>query len=440
LGAGASAGADNGFNLHDNPYHADLPYVIKQKALFGEASYKFGQIKVTGGGRWYDFKETRDFISGGLFSNADTRLGDKTKSNGFSPRGIVSWEPNRNLSVNVQVAKGFRLGGINDPLNIPLCTPADQAIYGPFASGTYKDETLWNYEAGVKYSKHGLTFNAAVFHNQIRNLQVTVDAGSCSSRLVFNVPKAHTTGLEAELSAHPLVGLDLSLAGSYIDSKFDSTIDNPILASRTGIRDGNRLPTVPKYQIAATATYGTRFNSDSDWFVTGSIQRVGSRFTQPGDQEPGAGVFSSLGISANPAIFFDPVTLIGGVRNTDIGSLKLRPYNLVNLSAGLKFDSGLEFVAYVSNLFDVDPKLSFDRERGGRARLGYNIGQPRIIGLTARYSFGGRVAPPPPVVVPPPPPPATQTCADGSVIDAAATCPAPPPPPPPPPPAVPERG
>ena len=342
LGAGVSASVDNGFNLHDNPYHADLPYIIKQKALFGEASYKFGQIKITGGGRWYDFSETRDFISGGLFANGDTRLGDKTKSNGFSPRGIVSWQPNRSLSVNVQVAKGFRLGGINDPLNIPLCSPADQAIYGPFAAGTYKDETLWNYEAGVKYSRHGITFNAAAFHNQIRNLQVTVDAGSCSSRLVFNVPKAHSTGVEAEFSAHPLVGLDLSLAGSYINSEFDSTIANPVLASRTGIRDGNRLPTVPKYQIAATATYGTRFNSVSDWYVSGSVQRVGSRFTQPGDQEPGAGVFSLAG--GNQSIFFDPATLVGGVRDTDIGSLQLHPYTLVNLSAGLKFDNGLELV------------------------------------------------------------------------------------------------
>ena len=440
LGAGVSASVDNGFNLHDNPYHADLPYIIKQKALFGEASYKFGQIKITGGGRWYDFSETRDFISGGLFANGDTRLGDKTKSNGFSPRGIVSWQPNRSLSVNVQVAKGFRLGGINDPLNIPLCSPADQAIYGPFAAGTYKDETLWNYEAGVKYSRHGITFNAAAFHNQIRNLQVTVDAGSCSSRLVFNVPKAHSTGVEAEFSAHPLVGLDLSLAGSYINSEFDSTIANPVLASRTGIRDGNRLPTVPKYQIAATATYGTRFNSVSDWYVSGSVQRVGSRFTQPGDQEPGAGVFSLAG--GNQSIFFDPATLVGGVRDTDIGSLQLHPYTLVNLSAGLKFDNGLELVLYANNLFDVDPKLSFDRERGGRARLGYNVGQPRIIGMTARYSFGSRVAAPlPPAPPPPPPPPATQTCPDGSVIDATATCPAPPaPPPPPPPPPAPQRG
>jgi iron complex outermembrane receptor protein len=238
-----------------------------------------------------------------------------------------------------------------------------------------------------------------------------------------------------------MVGLDLSLAGSYIDSKFDSTIANPILASRTGIRDGNRLPTVPKYQIAATATYGTRFNSVSDWYVTGSVQRVGSRFTQPGDQEPGAGVFTNLG--DNPSVFFDPATNAFGIRDTDIGSLKLPAYTLVNLSAGLKFDNGLELVAYVSNLFDVDPKLSFDRERGGRARLGFNVGQPRIIGLTARYSFGGRVAAPPPPPPLPPPPPATQTCPDGSVIGATATCPVPvpPPPPPPPPPApAPQRG
>src|SRR5207237_5746638 len=142
------------------------------------------------------------------------------------------------------------------------------------------DETLWNYEAGVKYSKAGITFNAAAFHNQIKNLQVTVDAGSCSSRLVFNVPKAHSTGLEAEFSARPVPGLDVSLAGSWIDSKFDSTINNTVLASRTGIRDGNRLPTVPRYQFAASATYGSRFSGDADWYMTASVQRIGNRWSQ----------------------------------------------------------------------------------------------------------------------------------------------------------------
>jgi iron complex outermembrane receptor protein len=426
LGAGVSAAVDNGFGLTDNPYHANLPYVIKQKALFGEASYSFGQIKATAGGRWYDFKETRDFISGGIFSNGDTRLGDKTSSNGFSPRGILSWEPTRYLSVNVQAAKGFRLGGINDPLNLGLCSPADVLVYGPFAAGTYKDETLWNYEAGVKYSRHGITFNSAVFHNDIKNLQVTVDAGSCSSRIVLNA-EGHTTGVEGEFSAHPLPGLDLSLAGSYIDSKFDKTVPDPTLADRTGIRKGNRLPTVPKYQIAATATYGTRFSSTGEWYVNGSVQRVGSRFTQPGDQEASNQLFNF--------IFFDPATGAFGTSTQDFGSLKLKPYTLVNASLGLKWDSGLEIVGYVNNIFDVNPKLSLDRERGGRARLGYNIGQPRTIGLTLRQSFGGHhAAPPPPEPVAPPPPP---------VVEEPAPPPPPPaeiPPPPPPPAPAPERG
>ena len=429
------AAIDNGFGLVDNPYHANLPYRDTQKALFGEASYKFNQFKLTAGGRWYDFHETRNFISGGVFSNSDTRIGDKTKSTGFSPRGIVSWEPNRNLSVNLQVAKGFRLGGINDPLNIPICSPADQLIYGPFAAATYKDETSWNYEAGVKYSKGWITFNSAVFHNQIKNLQVTVDAGSCSSRLVFNVPKAHTTGVEGEFAVHPLPGLDLSFAGSYIDSKFDTTIPNPILATRTGIRKGNRLPTVPKYQFAATADYEQPFNATARWYVNGSVQRVGDRFTQPSDQEP-ANQLVNL-------IFFDPVTGAFGTTDQNIGSLRLPAYTLLNASLGLRWDNGLEVSAYVNNIFDKDVKLSLDRERGLRARIAYAVGQPRTIGLTLRKSFGASTAAPPPPPPPlPPPPPATQTCADGSVIAATATCPPPPapPPPPPPPPAAPERG
>ena len=382
LGAGTSAGAANGFGP-DSPYNADLPYDINQLAAFGEASYDFGQFKLTAGARYYDFKETRDFISGGFFSNGDDIIGDKTKSDGVSPRIIGTWEPNRNLSVNVQAAKGFRLGGINDPLNLNLCSDADELIYGPFQAEKYDDETLWNYEAGVKYSRGPITLNAAVYHTKIKDLQITVDAGSCSSRIVLNVDKAHTTGIEAELAARPLPGLDLSLAGSYVEAEFDSTVDNVTLASLTGIRDGNRLPSVPKFQMAATATYGSRFGDNADWYVSASYQHIGSRITQPGDQEPLVGLHSDM-------IFFDPVTGNNGAGAVFDWTpfLKLPSYDLVNLSAGIEFDNGLDAVLYVNNVFDESPKLAFDRERGGRARLGYHVGQPRTIGLTLRKAFG----------------------------------------------------
>ena len=374
FGAGTSAAVANGFPNLDSPYNADLPYDIKQKALFGEATYDFGQFKLTGGARWYDFKEVRDFISGGLFSNGDTHIGDKTSSNGISPRVIATWEPNKNLSVNIQAAKGFRLGGVNDPLNLPLCSDEDEATFGPFAGG-YDDETLWNYEAGVKYSKGPITFNGALFHTSIKDLQVTLDAGSCSSRIVFNVPKAHTTGVEMELAATPLEGLDLSIAGSYVSAEFDSTLEG--LETTTGIREGNRLPTVPKFQIAATATYGSRLSDSADWYVNGSIQHVGSRYTQPADQENNPRTFSH-GL---------PFNGMDGSEQTVL-DLKLPSYQLVNFSFGLDFDNGLEVVAYVNNVFDENAKLSFDRERGGRARLGFNIGTPRTVGITTRIKFG----------------------------------------------------
>ena len=50
-------------------------------------------------------------------------------------------------------------------------------------------------------------------------------------------------------------------------------------------------------------------------------------------------------------------------------------------------DNGLDVIAYVNNVFDENPLLSFDRERGGRARLGFSVGQPRVIGVTVRKTF-----------------------------------------------------
>jgi iron complex outermembrane receptor protein len=372
FGAGTSAAVANGFPLN-SPYNSDLPYKIEQKAVFGEASYDLGRLTVTAGGRYYDFKEKRSFKSGGLFSNDDNRT-DTTTSNGFTPRVLLSFEASDHVRLNAQASKGFRLGGVNDPLNLPLCSPADAALFGGFQS--YRDEKLWNYEGGVKAQAHGLSFNAAAFYTQIRDLQVTLDAGSCSSRIVFNVPKSHTLGVEFELSAKPTPQLHLSLAGSLIEAKFDSTLPGP-LAATTGIRKGNRFASVPKFQMAATASYSVPLNENGTNAVfTASFQHVGSRYTQPSDQEN------------NPRSFVSGLPFGGASGNqATIINLKLPSYNLVNLSIGAEFASGLDVTAYVSNLFDENPLLSFDRERGGRARLGFNIGQPRIYGLTVRRRF-----------------------------------------------------
>jgi iron complex outermembrane recepter protein len=377
LGAGTSVAVANGFPLN-SPYNADINYKIKQKAVFGEASFDISEkFNVTAGGRYYDFSEDRLFKSGGLFANGDNQTGT-TKSDGFTPRLLASYKATEDITFNAQASKGFRLGGINDPLNIPLCsggaTGIDALTFGN--RPRYDDETLWNYELGVKSKFSGITLNAAAFYTDITNLQVTADAGSCSSRVVFNVPKAHTQGIEFELTARPATGLEFGISGSLLSAKFDSSVTTTAGAVIAGIRDNNRLPTVPKFQISANASYNFPVSAGAEGFVGATFQHVGNRITQPSDQE------------GNPRTFTSGLPF-GGATGTGATTLNLvlPSYQLVNLNAGVDFDGGLSVTAYVNNVLDENALLSFDRERGGRARLGFATNQPRTYGITVRQSF-----------------------------------------------------
>ena len=368
--------ADTNFpDAVDSPYSSDLTYDLRQIALFGEATYKLlDRLGLTAGLRWYDWEEDKTFRSGGGFSNADAQNQDITvSSDGFTPRFMVSYDANDNVTVNAQISRGFRLGGVNDPLNQLLCGDAYDTFRG---YQEFEDETLWNYEVGFKSSFENVTFNGSVFYTNIENLGVNVDAGPCSSRVTISVPESHTTGAELELSIQPTRSLLLAFAGSYLEAEFDSTIRTADGDAVEGIEKGNRIPSVPDWQLSGSATYTLPgVLSAGESFLSASWQFVGDSITQSGDQIPGRGVFGHglpyRGASADEATEVD---------------LLLDSYHLFNLSAGLVYDK-IEFTAYVKNITDENVRLSFDRERGGRARLAYRVGQPRTFGVVTRMRF-----------------------------------------------------
>ena len=380
LGAGTSAAVANGFGV-DSPFNSDLTYELTQTALFGEASLDVTErLTVTAGGRYYDFEEDREISTGGLFSAGDTAVMDNTTSDGFTPRVLVDFEVNDAVTLNAQASQGFRLGGVNDPLNTALCTDEDRAIFGDFQD--YDDETLWNYEVGVKSSTGRFTFNGAVFYTDIEDLQVTLDAGSCSSRVVFNVPEAHTSGIEAELEFTPFDGLELALAASVLEAEFDSTVVDGTGAVIGGIEEGNRLPSVPETQFSASAVNywpAPWAGGDAEWFLAGSIQHIGERITQPSDQIPG-----TQGLPGATGLAFGSLT--GAENPQTLVDLNLPGYETINLSMGLEADIW-SLTAYLNNVGDENALLSFDRERGGRARLGFRTNQPRTLGVTLRRDF-----------------------------------------------------
>jgi len=376
LGAGTAAGAANGFPLN-SPYNADLPYDIEQIAIFGEVTYDVtDEFHVTVGGRWYDFDEQRSISQGGLFSSGFSNVVDKTSSDGFTPRVLASWNMSDAVTVNAQASQGFRLGGVNDPLNATLCTQEDELIFGGFQD--YDDEKMWNYEAGFKSTLgNGVTLNAAAFYSDIEDLQVTLDAGSCSSRISFNTSDAHTSGVEFELEATPTDSLFLSLSGSMLKSEFDTTVMDANDAVLGGVADGNRLASVPEFQIAGSGSYYFPIGlfGGSDAVVTATVHHVGDRITQPSDQVSGAGVFQS-GLAYGGALGTETTTL----------DLNLDAYTITNLSFGIEKDDW-SATLYINNVGDENANLSFDRERGGRARLSFRTNKPRTIGIVLRKSF-----------------------------------------------------
>jgi iron complex outermembrane recepter protein len=373
----------------DSLFFSDLAYDLDQFALFGEGTAEVtDKFSVTAGLRFYHFSEDKEQIFDGIFVLDPPAFGHtvvsqpgSTDANGVAPRFIATFKVAPEVNVNAQVSKGFRLGGINDPLNAPLCTPQDLVTFG--GRDTWTDEKVWNYEGGVKsrvLNKTG-TFGVSGFYMDIHDLQATVTAGSCSSRVVFNVPKAHSTGVEIEFEDAPNRNFDFAISMIANNSELGSTLTSTDAAGNvsivSGIEKGRRLPTVPNFQLATAATYQWEVKPGALAYVTGTYQHIGSRFTQVGDQDLG-----TLNL-----LSFEPHT-IGAPLTASVFTYdpELPAYDLMNLRVGVR-RSGWDISLFMNNVFDERALLSFDQERGTRARIGYLTNQPRSFGLSTRFDF-----------------------------------------------------
>ena len=367
-------------------FFSDLGYKLDQFGLFGEGTFAVTpEFSLTGGLRFYNFNEQKEQVFDGIFAHDDTgRLivsqPGKTDASGVAPRVIGTYKLSRDVNLNAQVSRGFRLGGVNDPLNVPLCTPTDLTTFG--GRETWDDEKVWNYEAGVKSRvlNGSGAFNVAAFYADIHDLQATVTAGSCSSRVIFNVPKARSTGVEVEFEAAPNRNFDFAVSGSFVDPALRSTLTSTTdtgTAIVSGIEEGRRLPTVPRIQFVAAATYQWQVTGASLGYVTGTYQHIGSRFTQVGDDELGTQSLLTFGANTIGA----PLTA-----STITFFAKLPSYDLMNLRVGIRRNAW-DVSVYVNNVTDERALLALDRERGLRARIGYLTNQPRTFGLSTRFNF-----------------------------------------------------
>lgn len=373
----------------DQLFFSTLGYKLNQFAFFGEGVLPVGErVNVTAGLRYYNFDEDRTQIFDGFFGNNDNGKSlvsnpGSTKANGFAPRVMASYKASDQITFNAQVSKGFRLGGINDPLNVPICTPQDLVTFS--GRDSWRDETAWNYEVGTKSTLMDgrASLNLSAYYMDIHDLQLTVTAGSCTSRLVFNVPKARSSGIELEFGATPNEHFDFSLNTSLNNGQLRSTLTstdaNKNVSIVSGIKSGNRLPSVPQVQGAAAATYRwlSVVGRNSRPFVSASVRYVGSRYTLIDDLATG---FGTVNMNAFPHAVGGPLS-----QNTFTFNPELPAYTLANARVGVT--RGIwEYALFVNNLTNEEAQLALDRERGTLARVGYLTNPPRTFGVMVTFS------------------------------------------------------
>ncbi len=147
----------------------------------------------------------------GYFTFTNQSAFDKTWDD-TTPRVVVDYQLTDTALVYLSAAKGFK-GGTTSGRDTASLRNLLRIVGDP--------ETNWSYEAGLKadWLDRRLRTNVAVFHNEYDGLQfgVTTPDGGFGR---INAGNATIEGLELEVTAVPVEGLELNAALGLLDSEY----------------------------------------------------------------------------------------------------------------------------------------------------------------------------------------------------------------------------
>lgn len=172
---------------------------------------------------------------------------DRQTATNFSPKAVISLHPSESMLLYLSYAVGYKSGTYNI-IN----------IYSP--PNYIEPEEVTTYELGMKadFLDGNLRLNAAVFHNDIKDLQsgfVSILSGGAVRFLTAG--GARTRGVEFDGTLVPMPewnpGLALTANAAYVDAKYTDFTNGSGFDPDTGLYQegldfsGNRIVRSPKY-------------------------------------------------------------------------------------------------------------------------------------------------------------------------------------------------
>jgi len=239
----------------DDLFYGDEHLKQRQFALFGESTYTIAdRLDLTGGARYFNYSQTYGLYYGGLAGSLApgqplVQVGTG-KETGVNPRAVITYHVSSDMIVFAEAAKGFRYGGVNQPVPASFCGAALASQGLSSAPLTFGPDKLWSYSIGEKTTLGGgrATLNATAFFIDWKDLQ-TNDTLPCGYYFTENAGRVTSKGAELESTARLTERMTVTASASYTDATAAEAIPN------LSATEGDPVPYFPKYIAALSGQY-----------------------------------------------------------------------------------------------------------------------------------------------------------------------------------------
>lgn len=313
-------------------------------AFYGQATYAINkQWSITAGAR-YDYEHQQQQIKGEYQKDPNPQPLFEFRSDtsatihfsAFSPKLSIEYQPSENNHLYATYSKGYRVGGLT-----PISSdPSQPALY------PYQPEYSNNIEAGIKNSfwNNKLYWNIALFYSNITNAQVPTLVLPDAVTITKNTGKLTSKGIETELNATPVKGLELNYSFGYTDAQYQR-LKIPQNGTETDLKGRRQLftPNVTS-MLAVQYGYGIQSKQSLQLIIRGEWKYIGTEY-------------------------FD-------LANT----IRQSPYHLFNAQAGIT-SKHIELLLWARNISDRH-YISYAYDFGA-----VHLGNPKTYGVTVKTMF-----------------------------------------------------
>jgi outer membrane receptor protein involved in Fe transport len=328
----------------------------KQEAVYAHVEAKLTQKLTLAVGVRYAHTELdyNEQDSGPAYGGAHAFSGTQT-GNPVTPQASLRYQFQPGDMVYATASKGYRLGGVNGPVQASATCTAALATLGLSAPPpSYDSDTLWNYEVGSKgtfFNNHlGIDFSA--FHDDWNKIQQFVALPACAYLgFTSNLGKATSNGFDLAVDGRLGEGFSVQIGVGYTDAKYTQTTGSgtSIVAS-----DGDHLAGSTPWMLTLTPEYRFTLSGGKEVYLRAQDQYHSHQAGPTPGTDPNS-------VSYDPAIPLVPST------------------NLLNLRAGLSW-SGVDASVFINNVLNSSPSLRLEHP---------SLGDPLYTNVTFRPLTGG---------------------------------------------------